>query len=103
MVEGRYAFTRDHDEIELEPGGFIFIPRGTRHQYRTLDAPARTLILIVPAGLEGFFREMGARIGGGATALEAMTSLAATYDFPSGGLTQSARIDPSRRRDRCAR
>jgi mannose-6-phosphate isomerase-like protein (cupin superfamily) len=80
VVEGRYAFTRDHDEIELEAGGFIFIPRGTRHQYRTLDAPARTLILIVPAGLEGFFREMGARIGGGATALEAMTSLAATYD-----------------------
>jgi hypothetical protein len=38
------------------------------------------LILIVPAGLEGFFREMGARLGDGATALEAMTALAATYD-----------------------
>ena len=59
VVEGRYMFTRDHDELELEPGGFIYVPRGTRHRYRTLDAPARTLILIVPAGLEGFFRRDG--------------------------------------------
>ena len=80
VVEGRYAFTRDHDEVDLEPGGFILIPRGTRHHYRTLDSPSRTLILLVPAGLEGFFREMGARIGDGATALEAMTILSATYD-----------------------
>ncbi len=81
MVEGRYAFTRDHDEVELEPGGFIFDP--ARRPVITTGpstAPSRTLILLVPAGLEGFFREMGARIGDGATALEAMTILAATYD-----------------------
>jgi len=80
VVEGRYVFVRDHDEIAVEPGGFVYIPRGTRHHYRTLVAPSRTLILIVPAGLEAFFREMGMRMGDGASALEAMTALSATYD-----------------------
>jgi len=80
VVEGRYAFTRDREEIELEAGGFVFVPRGIRHHYRTLVAPARTLILIVPAGLEDFFREMGTRMGAGATALEAMTAVSGLYD-----------------------
>jgi mannose-6-phosphate isomerase-like protein (cupin superfamily) len=80
VLEGRYRFTRDHDELELEPGGFIFVPRGTRHQFRTLEAPSRTLIIVAPAGLETFFREMGARLAEGANALEAMTALAATHD-----------------------
>jgi quercetin dioxygenase-like cupin family protein len=80
VLEGRYVFVRDRDEIELVPGESIVIPRGTRHHYRTLIAPARTLILIVPAGLEGFFREMGVEIGAGRTPLEAMTALSARYD-----------------------
>jgi len=80
VLEGHYRFVRDHEELELQPGEFIFVPRGTRHAYRTLEAPARTLILVAPAGLEGFFREMGGRLAAGATALEAMTALSATHD-----------------------
>lgn len=68
------------EEIELLPGHFLFVPRGTRHAYRTLDADSRTLILVVPAGLEDFFREMGVHIAAGATVLEAMTDLSAIYD-----------------------
>ena len=80
VLEGRYTFVRDHEEVELVPGQFILIPRGTRHHFRTLLAPSRTLILIAPAGLEGFFREMGARLAAGATPLEAMTALSAEHD-----------------------
>jgi mannose-6-phosphate isomerase-like protein (cupin superfamily) len=80
VLEGRYVFVRDRDEIDLVPGQSIVIPRGTRHHFRTQVAPARTLILIVPAGLEGFFREMGVEIGAGRTPLEAMTALSARYD-----------------------
>jgi mannose-6-phosphate isomerase-like protein (cupin superfamily) len=80
VVEGRYTFMRGDEVFDLGPGGFVFIPRGSRHHFRTLEAPSRTLILIVPAGLEDFFREMGSRIDGGASALEAMTALAGTYD-----------------------
>ena len=56
------------------------MPRGTRHHFRTLEAPSRTLILVAPAGLEAFFRGMGERMGAGATALEAMTALSAMHD-----------------------
>jgi mannose-6-phosphate isomerase-like protein (cupin superfamily) len=80
VLEGRYVFVRDREEIELSVGDSILIPRGTRHHFRTLVAPSRTLIVIAPAGLEGFFREMGAEIAGGKTALEAMTMLSARYD-----------------------
>ncbi len=80
VLEGRYVFIRDHQEVELAAGESILIPRGVRHHFRTLVAPARTLILIVPAGLEGFFREMGTELAGGKTPLEAMTSLSARHD-----------------------
>src|SRR5512140_428530 len=61
VVEGRYAFTCDHDEVELEQGDAIFVPRGRRHSYRTLLEPSTTLIIVAPAGLEAFLREMGVR------------------------------------------
>jgi quercetin dioxygenase-like cupin family protein len=61
-------------------GQVVFVPRGTRHHFRTLAAGCRTLIVIAPAGLQGFFREMGVRIEAGATPLEAMTALSEMYD-----------------------
>jgi quercetin dioxygenase-like cupin family protein len=80
VLEGRYTFLRDRDEVELLPGEFLFVPRGTRHGYQTLEAPARTLIIVAPAGLEGFFRDMGIRLAAGASPLEAMTALSSTHD-----------------------
>jgi mannose-6-phosphate isomerase-like protein (cupin superfamily) len=80
VLEGRYVFTREREEVELMPGESIVIPRGTRHVFRTLVAPSRTLILTVPSGLEGFFREMGSQIAAGRTPLEAMTALSARFD-----------------------
>ncbi len=80
VLEGRYVFVRDQEEVELLPGEFIFVPRGTRHTFRTLVEPSRTLIIVAPAGLESFFNQMGVRLEAGATALEAMTELSATHD-----------------------
>ena len=80
VLEGRYVFTRGSEEIELLRGTSVLIPRGTRHGFRTLAAPSRTLILIVPSGLEGFFRGMGTELAAGRTPLEAMTALSARFD-----------------------
>lgn len=80
VLQGRYVFVRDREEVRLEAGDSIFVPRGTRHAYRTLEAPSRTIIVVAPAGLEGFFREMGVRLATGMSALEAMTALSDTYD-----------------------
>jgi len=80
VLSGRYMFTRGEDEIDVGPGQFVLVPRGTRHQFRTLVEPSETLILIAPAGLEGFFNGMGQQMAAGATALEAMTALSADFD-----------------------
>ncbi len=80
MLQGRYVFDRAGEEVDLRPGGFLFVPRGTRHGFRTLEPDSRTLILVAPAGLEAFFREMAIRMAAGASALEAMTELSATHD-----------------------
>ena len=80
VLEGRYTFIRGEHELTLEPGEFIFVPRGTRHHFRTLMAPSKTLIFVAPAGLEAFFREMGAQLVSGATPPAAMRMLSATYD-----------------------
>ena len=61
VLEGRYLFVRGHEEIEVEPGQLLVIPRGTRHHFRTLVAPSRTLILVAPAGLEPYFRGLRRR------------------------------------------
>jgi mannose-6-phosphate isomerase-like protein (cupin superfamily) len=80
VLDGRYRFVRDAEEVEVGPGTFVYVPRGTRHLFRTLEADSRTLILVAPAGLEAFFREMGVRLSAGATAVEAMRALSETYD-----------------------
>lgn len=80
ILEGRYLITCGTDEIELGPGQVVFVPRGTRHCFRTLVDRSRTLIIIAPAGLEQYFREAGARINAGATPLEAMMALSALHD-----------------------
>ena len=80
VMSGRYVFTRGTEEIEVVPGQFVLVPRGTRHQFRTLVEPSETLILIAPAGLEAFFNGMGELMADGATALEAMTALSRRFD-----------------------
>ena len=80
VLEGRYVFVREHEEVTLGPGDSIFVPRGTRHGFRTLEPASKTLIIVAPAGLEAFFREMGVRLAAGLSPLEAMTVLADTFD-----------------------
>ena len=62
VLEGRYRFVRGDDETEAGEGAFVFVPRGTRHAFRTLAAPSRVLIVVAPAGLDGYFRD-GRRAG----------------------------------------
>jgi mannose-6-phosphate isomerase-like protein (cupin superfamily) len=80
VLEGRYLFVRGHEEIEVEPGQLLVIPRGTRHYFRPLISPSRTLILVAPAGLEPYFRELRQRIESGAKPLEAIAELSLLYD-----------------------
>jgi len=80
VLHGRYRFERGDEGLEVGPGQFVWVPKGTQHTFRTLDAGSRTLIIVAPAGLAGFFAGLTERLAAGESALESMRSLSATYD-----------------------
>jgi mannose-6-phosphate isomerase-like protein (cupin superfamily) len=60
LISGRIAFTRGEETIHAGPGDLVVLPRGVPHAFRVEgDEPARTLMINTPAGLIGFFRELG--------------------------------------------
>ena len=80
VLEGRYRFVRGDEESEVGEGAFVFVPRGIRHAFRTLEAPSRVLIVVTPAGLDGYFREMADGLAAGRAAPAIMLELSARYD-----------------------
>ena len=79
VLEGSFRFVLSQEMIEAGPGAFIFIPRGTRHGF-TISPGARALLFIAPAGLEGFFQELGEGLQAGRPNDEIRAALAGKYD-----------------------
>ena len=60
-LEGEHVIQVGDTEHRIAPGGFVFAPRGIPHaQRRVVPRTGRILILVSPAGLEGFFRDLAA-------------------------------------------
>lgn len=59
ILEGEIRFRRGDEEFTAEPGDFVFGPREVPHSFKVLDAGARVLVLMTPAGLEQMFIEGG--------------------------------------------
>ena len=60
VLSGRMTFVCGDETIAAGPGTFVVLPRGVIHTFRVEGTePARTLMINTPAGLIGFFREMG--------------------------------------------
>lgn len=60
ILEGEVTFTCSEETHIAGPGSFVFLPRDVVHNFRvTSDTPARMLLWISPAGLEGFFKKVG--------------------------------------------
>lgn len=79
ILDGHFTFTLGLDLIEVGEGSFVFIPRGTRHGF-TAGADAKALILVAPAGLAGFFEELGTGVAAGRTSREMRDALQGRYD-----------------------
>jgi quercetin dioxygenase-like cupin family protein len=59
LLEGTLTIQVGGDTITASAGDFAFLPRGIAHSFKnTGDRDAKALVLITPAGLEGFFREV---------------------------------------------
>jgi quercetin dioxygenase-like cupin family protein len=79
ILAGTFRFILGTDTAEAPPGAIVLIPRGTRHGFTT-EPGARALLLTTPAGLEGFFKELGAGLAQGQTSEDIRASLAGKYD-----------------------
>jgi quercetin dioxygenase-like cupin family protein len=59
LLEGTLTIQVGADTITACAGDFAFLPRGIAHSFKnTGDGYAKALVLITPAGLEGFFTEV---------------------------------------------
>jgi mannose-6-phosphate isomerase-like protein (cupin superfamily) len=79
IIEGHFTFVLGTEEVTAPANSVVFIPRGTRHAFKPSQG-ARALLFIIPAGLEGFFRELGEGIKAGRSAADLRAALAGKYD-----------------------
>ncbi len=79
VLQGTVEFTVGHDTMAAETGSVIFVPRNTRHGFK-LGPECKLLGLVAPAGLAGFFRELGAGMAAGKSHMEIRQGLEAKYD-----------------------
>ena len=60
VLEGELEVTVGESRFRAGAGSFVHLPKGVLHSYQNVGAgSARFLTLIVPAGLERFFEEVG--------------------------------------------
>jgi quercetin dioxygenase-like cupin family protein len=62
ILEGQLTYFVGEHLFEVRTGDFIHIPRGTVHSFKNGPRPSRLLATFAPAGIEGFFREVGDRV-----------------------------------------
>jgi quercetin dioxygenase-like cupin family protein len=72
VLEGEYTFEVGGQTFRAGPGDYVFGPRNVPHSYANrTEAVARALIMVTPAGFEGFWRE-SAKLGEDAAAHRAL-------------------------------
>ena len=60
VLEGEITFHLGDQRIVAGPGTFLSMPIGSLHRFKNeTNQPARMLITVAPAGLEGMFIEVG--------------------------------------------
>lgn len=68
VIEGEITFTVDGQRSVAGAGTFANMPVGTLHSFKNeSDRPAKMLISVAPAGLEGMFFEVGVPVAQGMT------------------------------------
>jgi quercetin dioxygenase-like cupin family protein len=59
VLEGELAFSVGEQTFQVKGGDFVHIPRETVHSFKNGPTMSRLLVTFSPAGIEGFFREVG--------------------------------------------
>ncbi len=93
VVDGTIVVSLDGARREYRPGDAVHLPRGVEHAYCLRSEEARLLVLALPAGIEGFYREMETSLDDGRH-VERLIALAARFGIEITGPGISE-IDPS--------
>jgi mannose-6-phosphate isomerase-like protein (cupin superfamily) len=79
-LEGEHVIELGGEQHRIGPGESVFAPRGVPHsQRRVLPGEGRLLVVLSPAGLEGFFRELAAADAAGTLGPEAYATASERY------------------------
>lgn len=83
VVNGTFRFFVEDAVTDAPSGSVILVPRGSTHGF-TMEAGSSALLLVLPSGLEDYFKELGAGLAEGRSGNEIRASLAGRYDvFPA--------------------
>lgn len=58
VLEGEVTFHKDGQRLACPTGTSVLLPAGSEHTYRVESEVARLLVVLVPPGLEGLYREL---------------------------------------------
>lgn len=60
VLDGEVRVLANGKDLTLGAGGFVYLPKGSVHRFEnTRDEPSRILLIFLPVGIEGYFRELG--------------------------------------------
>jgi quercetin dioxygenase-like cupin family protein len=62
VLDGQLTYSVGDQTFQVSAGDFIHIPRGTVHSFKNGSKPSKLHATFAPAGIEGFFREVGERV-----------------------------------------
>ena len=80
VLEGEHAIEVGNKEFTAGPGGVVFAPRRVPHaQRRVVPGEGRLLVVAVPGGFDGFFRELAAAHDAGALDPDAYAAASERY------------------------
>jgi mannose-6-phosphate isomerase-like protein (cupin superfamily) len=79
VLDGDFTFTVGEEPVAVGPGGYVLVPRGTRHMIETGEG-GRLLTIMVPGGLEAMFFELAELPPGAITDPAIRAAISARYD-----------------------
>jgi mannose-6-phosphate isomerase-like protein (cupin superfamily) len=58
ILDGELSVRCGEEAFSAGTGSFVFLPRGRPHRFWAPARPARLLLIVAPAGIEDYFREI---------------------------------------------
>ena len=98
VLEGLVSYYAGGEWLNCPQGTLVHLPKGSEHTFSVKSDEVRLLTILVPAGLEGYYREMDDRNGAsqaGTPAFERLVTVAARYGVEIAVLEAGTGVEQS--------